>query len=263
MKSVGLAVVLVGLLLGENLVAQTYSMGGSFLGVGVAEITTERAKALKLKEERGVEITSVSDDSPAAKAGLKVGDVVLEYNGQRIEGTQQFVRMVRETPDGRQTHLVVSRDGATQTLTATVAGRKGMEFPVMPDMERLQQQLRMRVPDIPRPYIAVQSGGLGVEAESLTGQLAEYFGVKEGVLVRSVLKDSVAEKAGVKAGDVITKVGDTKVTAPREITNAIRAKSPQKTFPVIVVRDHKEMNIAVTLNTDQSERIRTVSGTEL
>ena len=230
-------------------------------------------RALKLKEERGVEITSVSDDSPAAKAGLKVGDVVLEYNGQRIEGTQQFVRMVRETPDGRQTHLVVSRDGATQTLTATVAGRKGMEFPVMPDMERLQQQLRMRVPDIPRPYIAVQSGGLGVEAESLTGQLAEYFGVKEGVLVRSVLKDSVAEKAGVKgtpaeqggikAGDVITKVGDTKVTAPREITNAIRAKSPQKTFPVIVVRDHKEMNIAVTLNTDQSERIRTVSGTEL
>ena len=75
-----------------------------------------------------------------------------------------------------------------------------MEFPVMPDMERLQQQLRMRVPDIPRPYIAVQSGGLGVEAESLTGQLAEYFGVKDGVLVRSVLKDSVAEKAGLHPG---------------------------------------------------------------
>ena len=92
--------------------------GGSFLGVAVIEVTAERAKALKLGEERGVEITKVDDDSPASKAGLKVGDVVLEYQGQRVEGTEQFIRMVRETPSGRNAKLAVSRNGAVQTLMA-------------------------------------------------------------------------------------------------------------------------------------------------
>src|SRR6266478_9621870 len=97
--------------------------GSSFLGVGVSEIDSERAKALNLKEERGVEVKSVEDDSPAAKAGVKVGDVVLDYNGQRVEGSEQFVRFVRETPVGRAVKLLVSRNGAAQTLTATIASR--------------------------------------------------------------------------------------------------------------------------------------------
>src|SRR4051794_740069 len=71
---------------------------GSFLGVGVAELTPERTKTLNLRDEYGVEITRVEDDSPASKAGLKTGDVVLEYNGQRVEGLEQFMRLVRETP---------------------------------------------------------------------------------------------------------------------------------------------------------------------
>ena len=79
----------------------TRQMAGSFLGIGVQEIDTERAKALNLREERGVEVTRVEDDSPAAKGGIKMGDVVLEYNGERVEGVEQFMRMVRETPPGR------------------------------------------------------------------------------------------------------------------------------------------------------------------
>src|SRR5512139_2437444 len=102
MKLAVASALLAGLLGGGNVWAQeftgfapqiniTTSSSRSYLGVGVAEINADRAKALKLKEERGVEITRVEDDSPAAKAGLKVGDVVLEYNGQRLEGTEQFV----------------------------------------------------------------------------------------------------------------------------------------------------------------------------
>src|SRR4051812_40045774 len=75
--------------------------GSSFLGVGVSEIDSERAKALNLKDEHGVKEKKVDDDSPAGKAGVKVGDVILEYNGQRVEGNEQFVRFVRETPVGR------------------------------------------------------------------------------------------------------------------------------------------------------------------
>ena len=83
----------------------------SYLGIGVVDVDAERAKALNLKEERGAEIKSVAEDSPAAKAGLKEGDVVLEYNQERVEGMEQLVRLVRETPPGRQVALSVWRNG--------------------------------------------------------------------------------------------------------------------------------------------------------
>src|ERR1019366_3458031 len=90
--------------------------GGSYIGVMMQEIDSERAKALKLHEEGGVEITVVEQDSPAEKAGLKVGDVVLKYNGQRVEGMQQFARMVHETPAGREVKIEISRAGAAQSV---------------------------------------------------------------------------------------------------------------------------------------------------
>src|SRR5260370_21600677 len=99
------------------------SAPSSFLGVGVSEIDSERAKALKLKEERGVEVTEVHDASSAEKAGVKVGDAILEYNGQRVEGLEQFLRFVRETPVGRQVKLLISRNGAAQTLMAAICSR--------------------------------------------------------------------------------------------------------------------------------------------
>jgi serine protease Do len=76
--------------------------GTSYLGIGVADVTAERTKALNLKEERGAEVTNVAVDSPASKAGIKEGDVVLEYDGAAVQGIEQFTRLVRETPVGRQ-----------------------------------------------------------------------------------------------------------------------------------------------------------------
>src|SRR6266852_4894589 len=99
------------------------SAPSSFLGVGVSEIDSERAKALNLKEERGVEVKKVDEGSPTEKAGVKVGDAILEYNGQRVEGLEQFLRFVRETPVGRQVKLLISRNGSTQTLTAAIGSR--------------------------------------------------------------------------------------------------------------------------------------------
>ena len=273
MRFAMVAALAAGLALAENVSAQEFDFvapqvrmiapgSGSFLGVGVADINAESAKNLKLKEERGVEITRVEDDSPAAKAGLKVKDVVLEYNGQRVEGTEQFVRMVRETPEGRQARLVVSRDGSTETITATVGARKGGGIflgepfdneKLRGQMEKFQQQLRFTIPDVPHATMSWQSGSLGVLAEPLESQLAEYFGVKEGVLVRSVSKDSAAEKAGMKAGDVILKIDEAKVTTPREITNAIRKLGSKTTFPVTVVRNHKEMSVSVTVSEQRGE----------
>jgi serine protease Do len=232
----------------------------SFLGVGVAEIDAERVKALNLKEERGVEVKSVDDDSPAAKAGVKVGDVILEYNGQRVEGDEQFVRLVQETPVGRQAKLLISRAATTQTLTATIGVRSGNSFfwngdGYVKDLQSHMRQMEIHMPDTPRPLISWQSRTLGVESEALNSQLAEYFGVKEGVLVRSVIKGTAAEKAGIKAGDVITKVGDQKVAAPKDITNALRSASSAKAISITVTRERREMTVNVTIEDKSSEEI--------
>jgi len=246
---------------------------GSYLGVGVADISSENLKTLKLKEERGVAIVNVEADSPAVNAGLKKDDVVLEYNGQRIEGKEQFSRMVRETPEGRQVRLLISRDGNTQTLTATIGVRKGFAAFGMSraDDERMKAQmdkslaavekaqeklrkLRVEIPIIDTPQMIMGSrSALGIEAEPTGEQLAEFFGVKSGVLVRSVVKDSAAAKAGLKAGDVITKIDETSVAQPQEISRALRALRAKKTFPVTVVRNRKEMTLSVTLEDSRSE----------
>ena len=243
-------------------------VSGSFLGVGVREVDAERAKALKLPAEHGVEITKVDPSSPAEKAGLKVGDVVQSYNGQRVEGTEQFVRMVRETPAGRNAQLGLVRNGSQQTLTATIAARKSSGVFMGPPMEGMkgmpgmtwppsdsEHKFEFSMPDIPKATMSWTSSMLGVVAEPLgDSQLAAFFGVKEGVLVRSVAKDTPAEKAGIKAGDVIVKIDADNVDAPRDITAAIRAarKDGKKTVVVALFRDRKEMPVTVTLGDETS-----------
>jgi serine protease Do len=229
-----------------------YRSGGTYLGVSLAEVDGDRARALKLKEAYGVEITRVEEGSPAEKAGLKPGDVALEYNGQRVEGMEQFGRLVRETPPGREVKLLISRNGVDQTILATLAGRRlhGAANVVVPEINIPE----IHIPDMPQFFTTLRSAMLGVEAESLGSQLATYFGVKEGVLVRSVVKESAAEKAGIKAGDVITKVDGSMVTTPNEVSSAVRSARSKKSFTVDVVREHKEMTVSVMIDDGRSER---------
>jgi serine protease Do len=239
----------------RRMMASVNSPASSFLGVGVTDIDAERTKALNLKDEHGVEVTSVDADSPASKAGVKVSDVIVEYNGQRVEGIEQFLRLVRETPVGRQVKLLISRNGATQTLTATTGSRSVNTFVWNGDDFKQFKMPEIHIPDMPHTLMMWQSRTLGVESESLNSQLGEYFGAKEGVLVRSVIKGSAAEKAGLKAGDVITKIGNRKVTSPNEISNALRSLSSTKAVPVTIIRDRKETSVNVTIEEKSSERI--------
>ncbi|MCC6340626.1 MAG: PDZ domain-containing protein [Bryobacterales bacterium] len=223
----------------------------SFLGVAVVEINADRAKALKLTEEQGVEVTRVEEDSPASRAGLKIQDAVLEYHGQRIEGVEQFVRLVRETPSGRQVKLLVGRNGQTVLLTATIASRRmktlevgDMRIAVPPTPELPRDPAGEGVPLF---FLALESPVLGIEAESLNSQLAEFLGVKEGVLVRLVRRQSVAERAGLRAGDVIVKVGDRKVVTPLEVVDALRAGASAKNVPLTIVREKKNLSLAVSI----------------
>jgi len=231
----------------------------SYLGIGVVDIDAERAKALNLKEVRGAEVTKVYDDSPAAKAGIKQGDVILEYNGQQVEGYDQLMRMVRETPVGHQARIVLSRNGASQTVTATLeagknawsswssdSGSWNFPMPPIPPMPPI---------DIPQIQTIYRNPALGIYGESLSenAQFAEFLGVKEGVLVKQVLKNSAAEKAGIKAGDVIQKIDDTTVSTTREINSAVRAARGKKTVNVTIMRNKKEMQLPVTIETTPAE----------
>ncbi|HYK18087.1 MAG TPA: PDZ domain-containing protein [Bryobacteraceae bacterium] len=235
---------------GGTQVYEFHTGGQTYLGVNIAEVNADRAHELKLRDAYGVEITRVEEGSPAEKAGLKSGDVVLEYNGQRVEGMEQFGRMVRETPSGREVKLLVSRGGTAQTVSAVLGTHKmkpmignfpGVELP------------EIHLPDIPQIFTAWRSPMLGVEAEALGPQLAAYFGVKDGVLVRSVVKESAAEKGGIKAGDVITKIDGAPVTTPNEVSGAVRSATSKKTFAVDLVREHHDMSISINVE-DISQR---------
>jgi membrane-associated protease RseP (regulator of RpoE activity) len=121
-----------------------------------------------------------------------------------------------------------------------------MSMPPMPPTQTLPPMPPL---DIPQFRTMMGASVLGIMGESLgqESQLAEFFGVKDGVLVRSVTKGSAAEKAGIKAGDVITKIDDAAISTPQQITSALRAARSKGAVNVTVVRNKKEMSLGVTL----------------
>lgn len=234
---------------------------GSWLGVETNEVTAEKAKELKLPAERGVLLGKIVPDSPAARAGLKERDVVSELNGQRVEGTAQFRRMIREIPAGRTAQLTVLRDGHSQNISVTLGGQ---------DSQHSDGRVRIsspgafafRVPDVGElPEIAelgeLNSFGiagtgqprLGIDGEDLQGDLGSYFGAPngEGVLVRRVFGDSPAAKAGLKAGDVITSVNGRPIRHVRELREELRGTSEDKSLKIGLLRNKSELTLDVQI----------------
>jgi serine protease Do len=223
-----------------------------YLGVGVIDLTDERAKTLKLSDDRGVEVKRVDPNTPASKAGLKENDVILEVNGKTVENIDQFMATIGEMQPGTKVNLTIWRDGAKQTLSAMLMARPLGFFGFGgPDMANPPVP---PLPTFPQPYpfpgLPANAPLVGFEGEALNSQLAEYFGVKHGVLVREVNPRTPAEKAGLKAGDVVTKVNETPVTSPREISGLVRT-SGKKTVAFTVVRNKKEMTVNVEVGDDR------------
>ena len=226
----------------------------SYLGVDISDVTTERLSALKLKEEKGVEVTMVDQDAPAGKAGIKEHDVILTMNGASIESGAQLRRMIHEMPPGRVVSFGLSREGQPVTIKVQLADKhnefamahpKAKEFhfempniPPMPDID---------IPSI-NMVVVTSSARSGLLVENITSQLGEYFGVKNGtgVLVRSVEKGSRAEKAGLRAGDVIVKVNGQPVHDTSDFSSAVRSRNGSS-VSVGVIRDKKEQNLNLTL----------------
>lgn len=226
--------------------------GSSYMGVDIADVTSERLGDLKLKEEHGAEITMVDQDAPAGKAGLHEHDVILTLNGTAVESAAQLRRMIKETPPGRVITLGVSRDGQPLTIKLQLADRrKSMAYqPNLPEINLHMPEMPV-MPDFEPPIsvvIAHSSVRSGLMIENITPQLGEFFGVKngKGVLVRSVEKGSKAEKAGFRAGDVVVKVNSQAVNDTSDFTHALRSSSGGSAA-VTVVREKKEQNLNLTL----------------
>jgi len=228
---------------------------GAYLGVDITDVTAERLSALKLKDERGVEVTMVDQDAPAGKAGLKEHDVILTMNGSNVDSGAQLRRMIRETPPGRIVTFGVSRDGQPVTVKVQLADRRKsyawsshakdfkFEMPPIPPIPAMPDF------DMPVSVVVVHSSmRSGLMVENLTPQLADFFGAKngKGVLVRSVEKGSRAEKSGFRAGDVIVRVNDQTVHDTSDFSHAIRSQN-SGTVTVGIIRDKKEQNLTLPL----------------
>jgi len=225
----------------------------SYLGVDIADVTKDRMGALKLKEEKGVEVTMVDQDAPAGKSGIKEHDVILSMNGTAIESGAQLRRMIHETPPGRVVTLGLSREGQPLTLQMQLADKhKEYNWPGPKPGDIHVNIPPIHLPDIDIPSInmvvVTSSARSGLMVENITPQLGDFFGVKDGngVLVRTVEKGSRAEKAGFRAGDVIVKINNQPVHDTSDFSHAVKSRSGNS-VAVGVVRDKKEQTLNLTL----------------
>jgi S1-C subfamily serine protease len=226
----------------------------------------------KLAGLAGAVVTDVNADSAAAKAGVKTGDVVTSFDGERVRSARQLERLVAETPAGRTVKMALQRAGAPVTVDVTPEAPKAAQFfgpgdmhwkemgelgDLGPQIERGMrgQPFKFEMParsfewegepGTPGLFAGPGRGRLGVRVQDLSEELAAYFGVKSGVLVAGVEADSPAGKAGIKAGDVISAVNGTAIADPGELRREVAKVEDGKTAEISVTRDKKPLSLKV------------------
>jgi serine protease Do len=252
----------------------------------MSEVTAEKAREAKLNDPHGAVVTGVSENSPAAKAGLAGGDIITEFRGQRIEGTLELARLVRETPPGRTVKLTVWRDARSREISVEIGrGSDLLSGNVLPPdfqdrVRQFQQRMQRRfnfdgrppapgappppVPNSPapqgppppqiqprQPRGAAGAPVLGIAVQDVSGQLGAYLKVPDGgqgVLITDVQSGSAAEKGGLRAGDVIIAVDGQRVHNAAELRARIRATGETHTAALRVIRNAAETMLNVEIS---------------
>lgn len=260
-----------------------FAGGGARLGVALEDVRAEDVARLKLAEERGALVKEVVKGSAAEKAGLKDGDVILSYQGERVGSAAQLRRLVRETPPGRHVTIEASRGGVPQRLTASLEGDDDREL-LGDDSFRFHMpdsfQFNVPVPPVPpvppippmdhmfgdgdggRRFlfrdrmVEARPGRLGLSYQELSGQLARYFKVEEGaLLVTEVETEGPAARAGLRAGDVIVKFNGKAVTDGSDLRRTLGEVASGTDVTVTVQRDGRPLDVKVTPRGER--RVRT------
>jgi serine protease Do len=236
-----------------------------YLGVLVGDVDADSAAKLKLKDVRGAVITLIDHDAPAGQVGLKVNDVVLELNGQAIEGAEQLRRMLHEIPPGRKVTLVISRDGVTQTLATemgdhkkivegfwTKIGTGGDIFPSSGPGMTLLPGGDLAGGSGWKFSIFASSLKIGAMVEPLTSQMAEYLGVSSGLMVKQVARKTEADAAGLKAFDVILKVGTESISTMADWERALHSNQG-KPVQLTILRDKKQQTLTLQVDSKHNK----------
>ena len=234
---------------------------GASIGVRVRDLNSDDVKNARLETPSGVYIEEVEKGTPAERAGLKNGDIVTDFDGERVRSVQAFRRLVAETPPQRTVKATVVRDGSRRTLELTpepASRRLTQDFAQLP---RSFPQLRIQPrtpanplgPETRRFALVPPRQRLGVTLNTLEGQLADFFGVSGGALVSSVESESAGARAGLKAGDVITEVNGHSVRQPADVVQEIRDAKAGSQVTLRIMRDKKAMTLNVTLPSAQNQ----------
>ena len=229
----------------------------SMLGIMVRDASADDISKAKLSQPGGVVVQNVTPGSAGERAGLTPGDIIVEFDGERVRSARQFTRLVQDTPAGRTVKATIARDGSRRALDVTPDEPRrasadsfyleGLDIPrISDDVQRKLEDLQQRLPELERDVERARGRRLGTALLPLSDQLAGHFGVKRGVLVASVEVDSAAARAGLMAGDVITAINGHEVSSPADVRAELRAAGAGSKIDLRVMRDRKELTLSAT-----------------
>jgi len=200
-----------------------------WLGVSIQPMTTELAKSFGVSQADGALVASVQEGSPAAKAGVKPGDIIVEFDGQKVGRTTDLSRVVAATPVGKDVRVTVLRDGKSMPLNARIAKMDDKQMAAVEPGESSN-----------RPQ-------LGVSVEPMTPELARQLGVGDarGVVVREVKEGSPDAEAGLRPGDVITEINRKPVKSADDLRKALDSHKPGTTALLLIHREGGALYVTV------------------
>lgn len=207
------------------------------IGVQIQNVDRETAKALGLPRSGGALVNNISLGSAAEKAGVKVGDVILAFNGSDIVSSSDLPPLVGVTPPGTKVELSVFRDGKTMMVPVTVA-----ELP--------QDAASMAASPAPK---AVASNPLGIVVEDLTGEQRQQLGVKDQGVVVTRITGGAARRAALQPGDVILMAGRTAIKTASGFSAAVKDLKPGDSVMLLVRRNEVTTFIAISVPRTESE----------
>ncbi|CAA9286215.1 MAG: HtrA protease/chaperone protein [uncultured Acetobacteraceae bacterium] len=219
--------------LARNIVAQLQDGGKvrrGWLGVNIQNLTDEIAESLGLPNgSRGALVARVQEDGPAAKGGVRNGDVVLRFNNQDVREMRNLPRIVAETPVGREVPVVVWRDGKEQTVQVTVG-----ELPAEPQQAAATPGPQQRPTEL---------SGLGLRVAPLSSETRERFSLKadqRGVVIVEVAPNSPAAERELRPGDVVVEVQQERVNSPQELQQRLAQLRQQNRATVLLLVESQQ-----------------------
>ena len=211
----------------QDLITKGYVVR-SWLGVYIQNVDDNVAKALKLSNRDGALVSDVVEESPAEKAGLEQGDVIVEFNDVLIYDSAHLKNIVSSTPPGTLSKVIIFRDEKKKSINVT--------------LEEIEKSDDKTIASIP-----LDDRDFGLEVKDINKTLAEKYGIpmEQGVVVINVFPNSEAFDAGIQEGDLITIVGTEKIKSKREFKSQLKKAKRQGSVLLLVIRDDVSRFVAL------------------